>query len=256
MSLAPPLPACTPEPRPLLAITAGWYWQTDTRYRITHLFGKPASARDLGKRPWELPGLDTHHVGWSTVFDALMARHPFEDAAWRRRDARDCLHACLLSGEPVFGSKGRFIGFRGIGRKLAVFGSSCGAAQAGSLGFMPTDDPRLQAMLSLIRLLPDTVRASMIAMYLQALDEQLGIIEAGLSGVADAQAVPGALHKISGSAGMMQDHALSQAARSVEVALRDGDVEAARQHWPALAACAVTTREALLAMQAPDGAQG
>lgn len=237
-------------PPPLL--TAGWYWQTDSRYRITHLFGTPVSRRDLGKRPWELPGLETDHPGWAMVFDALMARHPFQDAAWRRRAARGCLHACLVTGEPVFGPKGRFNGFRGIGRRLAVVATPLLPAQAGSLGPMPTDDPRLQAMLDLIRLLPGTVRASMLAMYLQALDEQIAIIEAGLTGAGEAEAVSGALHKISGSAGMMQDHPLSQAARSVEVAWRDGDVEAARQHWPALAASALTTREALLALQAGE----
>lgn len=254
MSLAPPPSARTPSGSP--AFTAGWYWQTDSRYRINHLFGSPVSRSVLGKRPWELPGLDTLHVGWAQVFDALMARDAFQDAPWRRHDAAGRLHQCLVSGEAVFGSKGRFIGFRGVGRRLAVFPAVAPPAHAGSLGAMPTDHPRLQATLSLLRQLPDTLRASMVGMYLQALDEQLGIIEAGLSGVGDADLLPGALHKIAGSAGMMQDQGLSQAARAIELALRDGQMADARQQWPALAACAVLTREALAPLQAQAGPAG
>lgn len=100
--------------------SAGWYWQTDSRYRITHLFGSPVARSALGKRPWEVIGVDTSHPGWATVFDAFMARKPFQNAVWRRRDAEGRVHHCLISGEPMFGPKGRFVGFRGVGRDLAV----------------------------------------------------------------------------------------------------------------------------------------
>ncbi len=96
--------------------SAGWYWQTNSRHRITHLFGSTLARSALGKPPWEVPGVDTRHAGWIKLFDAMMARQPFVDAVWLRRDGRGRVNYCLVSGEPVFGPKRRFVGFRGVGR--------------------------------------------------------------------------------------------------------------------------------------------
>lgn len=98
--------------------SAGWYWQTNSRHRITHLFGSTLARSALGKAPWEVPGVDTRHAGWIKLFDAMMARQPFVDAVWLRRDGQGCVHYCMVSGEPVFGPKRRFVGFRGIGRMV------------------------------------------------------------------------------------------------------------------------------------------
>lgn len=121
--IAPPVPQAAAEAVRVLPAraSAGWYWQTDSRHRVVHLFGNPTSSSAMGKRPWEIAGIDTAHPGWITLFDAMMARRPFLDAAWRRRDAAGRLHECLVSGEPVFGPKGRFVGFRGVGRDLTEF---------------------------------------------------------------------------------------------------------------------------------------
>lgn len=97
--------------------SAGWYWQTDSRYRLVHLFGAGAGASVLGRRPWELPGLDTRHPDWAVQFDALMARRSFENLLWRRLDANGQMRHCRVSGEPMFGPKGRFLGFRGVGHE-------------------------------------------------------------------------------------------------------------------------------------------
>lgn len=98
-----------------VAFSAGWYWQTDSRYRLVHLFGSPAGWDALGRRLWEFPGVDTHHPDWAAQFDAMMARRAFQNLLWRRVDASGRLRQCVVSGEPLFGPKGRFLGFRGIG---------------------------------------------------------------------------------------------------------------------------------------------
>lgn len=98
-----------------LAGSAGWYWQTDSRYRLNHLFGACAGRSALGCRPWDLPGIDIHHPDWAVQFEALMARRPFENLLCRRIDAMGRLRHCRVSGEPMFGPKGRFLGFRGVG---------------------------------------------------------------------------------------------------------------------------------------------
>eukprot|EP01034_Spumella_vulgaris_P042871 gene42872-53194_t len=52
-------------------------------------------------------------------------------------------------------------------------------------------------------------------------------------------------HKIAGSAGMMQNAALSRAARQMEMALREGRGDAAREAWPEVQACVMRTLGAL-----------
>ncbi len=105
------------DPRSPTAYSAGWYWQTDSRYRLVHLFGSPAAWESLGRRPWEFPGVDTHHRDWAAQFDAMMARRAFQNLLWRRVDASGRLRQCIVSGEPLFGPKGRFLGFRGVGHE-------------------------------------------------------------------------------------------------------------------------------------------
>lgn len=50
------------------------------------------------------------------------------------------------------------------------------------------------------------------------------------TGLAQAEA-----HRLAGAAGLMQDQALSQAARALELRLRGGDLAAATRQWQALA---------------------
>jgi hypothetical protein len=107
------------EPGWTLGGSAGWYWQTDPRLRLTHVFGAPTGHGPLGRRPWELPGVDTHHADWARQFDALMVRRSFENVLWRRTDSSGRLRQYLVSGEPMFGPKGRFRGFRGIGHEIS-----------------------------------------------------------------------------------------------------------------------------------------
>lgn len=99
-------------------------------------------------------------------------------------------------------------------------------------------------MLALLAYLPAASREGMVRMYCAALKEQMALIGAALE-QEPSQAL-GALHKISGAAGMMRDQAMSQAARATEEALESGDLELARTtRWPALQRCAEATLEGL-----------
>lgn len=109
----------------------------------------------------------------------------------------------------------------------------------------PTHDLRFEPMLSLLAQLPDSARESMVRMYRKSLADHLAQIEAGLSGPADAGELAGAVHKIAGSSGMMQDQVLAQAARAMELALREGGAEEARSCWPRVRESVERTRQAL-----------
>ncbi len=74
--------------------------------------------------------------------------------------------------------------------------------------------------------LPPDVRLQMLRLYRDGLRDQAGRLEPVLESVGALQAAASIAHKIAGSAGMMQDQALAQAARQLEDRLREGAPEA------------------------------
>lgn len=102
----------------------------------------------------------------------------------------------------------------------------------------------LEPMLVLLAMLPQDVRAGMVAMYADSLDTQLALLRQAIE-AGDAQAMQSGAHKLAGSAAMMQDRELSMAARAMEAALRECRADAAVQAWPGILACAELTQCAL-----------
>lgn len=103
----------------------------------------------------------------------------------------------------------------------------------------------LAPTLALLQQLPAASRESMVRMYRQALRDHLDQIGAGLQPGADPQSVIAQAHRIAGSSGMMQDLALCEVARAMELALREGRPEDARARWPQLQARARASLAAL-----------
>jgi HPt (histidine-containing phosphotransfer) domain-containing protein len=106
-------------------------------------------------------------------------------------------------------------------------------------------DDTLSSTLALLRQLPQASRESMVRMYRHSLREHLDLVAAGLAPGGDMQAVAAPAHRIAGSAGMMQDLALCDVARTMEVALREGRPDDARAQWPQLVERAQQTLDAL-----------
>ena len=103
-----------------------------------------------------------------------------------------------------------------------------------------------EPMLKLLRMLPEATRARMVEMYRDGLGQQLAALEPVLAGGAPGDpALAGLVHKLAGSAAMMQDADLSLPARAIEKALMAGDAEAARARWPELRVAADRTLAAL-----------
>ena len=79
-------------------LSSDWYWEQDADGHLTQ------SSGPVG----ELLG--------SGLFDAnVIERKPFLDLICSRVDAQGVLHYFQVSGEPMFDSSSRFIGYRGIG---------------------------------------------------------------------------------------------------------------------------------------------
>ena len=108
---------------------------------------------------------------------------------------------------------------------------------------MKTPDS-LHLMFSLLAQLPGPVRDKMVGMYRDSLTTQLDQLGQVL-GAGDVVAMQAVAHKLAGAAAMMQDRELSQAARSMEIALTEYRAEAAIQAWPRIQAHAQVTLAAL-----------
>jgi HPt (histidine-containing phosphotransfer) domain-containing protein len=101
-------------------------------------------------------------------------------------------------------------------------------------------------MLRLLRMLPARTRAQMVGMYRDSLRAQLATLEGALTaGAAPDSGLVALVHKLAGSAAMMQDADLSLPARAIEKALGAGAIDEARSHWPAVRAAADRTLAAL-----------
>ena len=108
--------------RNLTELSADFYWETDAEHRIrrtTHADKhRPASDPVIGKTRWEVASIHPDFAGWEAHRAALDARKPFRDFEIGRIDPDGEQRFLSLSGEPVFGAAGEFIGYRGVGRDI------------------------------------------------------------------------------------------------------------------------------------------
>src|SRR4051812_24996039 len=108
----------------LMQLAADWYWEQDSQYRLTYMSQEIAdrtglsSADYLGRTRWDQPTLNLSEVDWARHRAQLDRREAFRDLELHRLrpDGRSVWVA--ISGEPVFDAKGRFKGYRGIGRDI------------------------------------------------------------------------------------------------------------------------------------------
>ena len=104
----------------LTELSSDWYWEQDPEGKFTKISGPVFEM--LGIEAEVLPGA-THTViaeGWNAAERALLdakiaARQPFLDFVYSRRKADGATQYLQVSGEPMFDSSSRFIGYRGIG---------------------------------------------------------------------------------------------------------------------------------------------
>ena len=111
--------------RSLTNLSSDWYWEQDTEFRFVKFEGQgsgeggyaPASAV-LGKRIWELAGLDRESADWE-AHRAQLGRHEvFRDFEYSYHDRTGNHFYVSVDGEPVFSQDGKFRGYRGTSRDI------------------------------------------------------------------------------------------------------------------------------------------
>ncbi|RPH94115.1 MAG: response regulator [Lysobacterales bacterium] len=108
--------------RSLTELASDWYWEQDESGAFTRVSGPVLEM--LGIRVDTLEGRSeaeaAHDSGWNeaeraTLRAAIAARESFLDFTFNRVNADGSLQQYRVSGEPMFASGCRFIGYRGIG---------------------------------------------------------------------------------------------------------------------------------------------
>ena len=112
--------------RSLTQLSADWYWEQDAEFRLTHTSsyvgdksGLDASIY-LGRKRWEQPALNLTEADWERHRAQLERREPFRDFEIQRAASDGHSVWLSLSGEPVFDDRGRFKGYRGVGRDVTA----------------------------------------------------------------------------------------------------------------------------------------
>ena len=110
--------------RSLTTLSSDWFWEQDVFFRYTSITGRFSEATGmteadhLGKTRWELPGIVPPVGGWTAHRLRLAAHMTFHDLELERCLPDGTYRYSLVSGEPVFDERGRFCGYRGIGRDV------------------------------------------------------------------------------------------------------------------------------------------
>lgn len=106
--------------RSLTELASDWYWEQDENMNFTRVSGPVREM--LGIQAGASTDADSvaQRVGWNEVEreamqTAIAARQPFLDFLFSRVNPDGTRQQFRVSGEPMFNTTGRFIGYRGIG---------------------------------------------------------------------------------------------------------------------------------------------
>jgi PAS domain S-box-containing protein len=109
--------------RDFAEVSSDWYWETDAEHRYTYLSAQPGvdTAKRIGKTRWELAVDPEDEPEKWRRFRALMDRHePFRDFVYRSRTDDGRIKHNAVSGKPLFGAGGGFLGYRGTARNVTA----------------------------------------------------------------------------------------------------------------------------------------
>src|SRR6266851_4769865 len=110
--------------RALVQFSFDVYWESDAQHRFTRqefaegLADPPAPGSEIGKTRWEVPYLETDAEAWRKHRETLEAHLPFRDFELARPASDGGKRYISVSGLPVFDKAGRFIGYRGLARRI------------------------------------------------------------------------------------------------------------------------------------------
>lgn len=111
--------------RSLIRLSADWLWEQDEELRFVRFSGdedrgpwRPDQHDAIGKRRWELEGLQPLTMSWEDHRAMLEAHKPFRNFEYKRVLPGQKARYVTISGEPVFDATATFKGYRGTARDI------------------------------------------------------------------------------------------------------------------------------------------
>ena len=104
-------------------LASDWYWEQDEKGKFTRVSGPVLEMLGIRVDPLASDAASPDPVGWDKeerdrLRSAIAARQPFVDFLFSRVDKDGSRLQYRVSGEPMFGQAGRFVGYRGIGVEI------------------------------------------------------------------------------------------------------------------------------------------
>lgn len=102
----------------IIEMSSTCYWEQDEHGRFTKIYHRdPELTRKaralLGRTRWEL-GCEPLHGTWNEHRETLRQRLPYHDFVVRWQDDDGTVRYIKMSGQPIFDTEGRFVGYRGV----------------------------------------------------------------------------------------------------------------------------------------------
>jgi PAS domain S-box-containing protein len=102
---------------------ADWLWEIDADYRFTMDTGHAprgglVGTELIGLRRWEMPGVDPSDPVWDRYRAILDARGSFRNFEFSYCGQNGRRFHASISGHPLYGVDGRFLGYRGTARDI------------------------------------------------------------------------------------------------------------------------------------------
>ena len=108
----------------LTRMSTDWYWEQDAEFRFTiisceTIFGDTPTRELIGKTRADIP-LEVDEKDFEEYLRVIKAHQPFSDLEYCVRDKQGRAHWISVSGEPLFGRNGEFLGYRGTSRDITA----------------------------------------------------------------------------------------------------------------------------------------
>jgi len=110
--------------RSLTELSSDWYWELDEAFRFTRIDGDLEGItgltheEHLGRTRWEMPNLNMSEADWEAHRAVLQAHEVFRELELQRMGPDGSSVWVSTSGMPFFDDKGKFLGYRGVGRNI------------------------------------------------------------------------------------------------------------------------------------------
>ncbi|HXP72567.1 MAG TPA: ATP-binding protein [Stellaceae bacterium] len=112
--------------RDMIEAASDWFWETDSEFRFVYVSPRIAVITGIapealkGKRWDEVAPTEVEPEDMEAFNEAFAAREPIRKLVYKQTYAKDYFRYLRISGWPVLGPGGEFMGYRGVGADITA----------------------------------------------------------------------------------------------------------------------------------------